>query len=42
VAVSDVDLKEGELVITEGAYNLPEGTTIELAEPAAEELEAAR
>ncbi|MDR3620228.1 MAG: efflux RND transporter periplasmic adaptor subunit [Paludisphaera borealis] len=35
VEVSDVDLKEGELVITEGGYNLPDGTTIELAEPPA-------
>jgi len=43
VAVSDVDLKEGELVITEGGYNLPEGTTIELAEtPAVAKAEAGR
>jgi hypothetical protein len=29
VAVSGIDLKEGEPVIVEGGYNLPEGTAVE-------------
>ena len=32
VAVSGTDLKEGEPVIVEGGYNLPEGTPVKLAE----------
>ena len=28
VAVSGTDLKEGESVIVEGGYNLPEGTAV--------------
>lgn len=31
VAISGTDLKEGEPVIVEGGYNLPEGTPVELA-----------
>lgn len=31
VPVSGTDLKPGELVIVEGGYNLPEGTTVKLA-----------
>ncbi len=33
VAVSGTDLKEGEPVIVEGGYNLPEGTPVKPAEP---------
>ena len=32
VSVSGTDLKEGEPVIVEGGYNLPEGTAVKLAE----------
>jgi len=39
VAVSGTDLKEGEPVIVDGGYNLPEGTHVDIAkdEPAKEE-----
>jgi RND family efflux transporter MFP subunit len=37
VAVSGTDLKEGEPVIVEGGYNLPEETLVKLAEPKAVE-----
>ena len=33
VAVSKTDLKEGEPVIVEGGYNLPEGTAVKTEEP---------
>ena len=33
VAVTGTDLKEGEPVIVEGGYNLPEGTPVKLAQP---------
>ena len=33
VAVTGTDLKEGEPVIVEGGYNLPEGTAVKAAEP---------
>lgn len=43
VAVSDIDLNEGELVITEGGYSLPEGTTVTVAEtPSIVRVEASR
>jgi multidrug efflux pump subunit AcrA (membrane-fusion protein) len=35
VAISGTDLKEGEPVIVEGGYNLPDGTHVKLAEPKA-------
>jgi HlyD family secretion protein len=33
IAISGTDLKQGEQVILEGAYNLPDGTTVAIAEP---------
>lgn len=37
VAISGTDLKEGEPVIVEGGYNLPEGTPVEVSSNAATE-----
>ena len=36
VTISGTDLKEGELVIVEGGYNLPEGTPVEAVSAKAE------
>ncbi len=41
VAVTGTDLKEGEPVIVEGGYNLPEGTAVKLEEAAVKSEEAA-
>ena len=41
VAVTGTDLKEGEPVIVEGGYNLPEGTAVKPEEAAVKSEEAA-